>query len=410
MVVFLITSPSNASLDQYPDNTLTKFRHHFPKRISLKPGLSHTIYLKSISVDAAVAKAAKGGIIKVHLLQLDTQTSPKKGDAQVLARIPSSLHTQDGSPLWHEFNHPIHCVLEDSDELHELDFLLTDINNKQLSVEGFGVATVINIVLKEMDYQDQFSITVNPRYSSHIYTSNTCIDFRIHFPSTIELGPNWEVALHHVIVPRSMYIESTAHMKVNKKSYQWNIFGTSGEEVFRAVTGGLSAYNFSLEIEYTGDEELLVLKNSDSRRKKGTVYLNSYLCQALGIIGHEGIGKLWRLSYGETVVVRKAKEIVFQSVRCDHIAIYSDIVQESIVGNSSAKLLEIVSTSQIGIFNTSSDTIYHLPHLTFRPISKYSFDSLQFYVAGMDGKEPSIHDSGEGITYTLLFRQKQNEK
>lgn len=270
-----ISSLSNASLKKYPNNTLSKFTHILPKTIKLDKNLQHTISLTSISLSHNLTHSEGEkylGFVKVHLKELNPQTTPNQGDEQCVARIPYPKRDKNKTTFDHEFRNPVPIPLTNVEQIQKLSYLITDEHNQQLKLAD-GITTVINIVIEEMKYQDRFTITVNPSYSRSVYQFNNAGDFRTHFPSEIELDNTWEVALHSLIIPYS--------------------------------------------------------------------------------------------------IIPETSELINE-----HLAIYCDIVEDSIIGDALCPLLDIISCENAGFLNEEKDTFYSIQNPTFRRLKKLSFTSV----------------------------------
>lgn len=404
MFPFSVISSSNASLNLYPNNTLSKFSHRLPIPLQLNPAKTQFICLKSITFDAKFAASKRGGYIKVHLKELDTRITPANGDAQCLARIPVPVIAEEEleNSVWYSFKNPTRLPLADTDELRVLNFVITDEHNSQLILRDFGVTTVLSMVIEEMDFPDHFSITANPRMSMNVFAANTNGDFRVNFPGTVEMDSSWEVALHNIIIPKAVTLTVPAWIRIGKDTKEWDIFGKTGVDVFDQVAQTLM--DRSIVMSQDRDKDVLQVWSQE----RTTLAFSNSICRALLLDDKNTKGySSWELTADGVVVLRPFKNYLLDT-RCDHICIYSDIVQESIMGNEMCKILEVVSSSEIGLTNGATDTIFHVPNLTFRSVSKFSFNSMQFILTGLDGSIPPISEENEGLSITLVFRKKQS--
>lgn len=411
MFPFVITSTSNASLDLYPSNTLTKFCHKLPAPVKLDPKQSHTITLKSIALDIKFAQQKRGGYIKIHLNELDTQSSPQSGDSQCLARIPLPSAGSSSDSIWYSFENPTQAPLADLEEINELNFLITDEQNNQIKLEGFGIPSILIVIIEEMQFQDHFSVTANPRYSADVFSANTDIDFRVKFPGTIEMDSTWEVALHNMIVPMGATLQTHAYAQFNDISYGWDAVSETGDEVFVQVVRDLKR-KMDIHLENDMHSNRLTIMAGEKHWKEGDtstkIYFNAVLCKILRLsIPLSGVYRAIPLRPKVKKSLRSAVSR-FNDIRCDHLAIYTDIVGDSIMGNAMCKILEIVSCKDVGLKRQDTDTIFHVPNLTFRPISKFSFNSIHFFITGLDGTVPLLNrDHQDSISISLVFRKKR---
>ena len=413
----MITSLSNASLHKYPSNTLTKFTHHLPSPIHLPTSKAFCISLRSLSLCNKLVDDSDIGYIKVHLSELNPKTSPALGDDQCLARIPfiSNDSKSHSSTFWYDMQYPIPIQLTSCTVLQELNFLITDEDNNQLQLQS-GPTTVLNLEVTEMEYTDQFSVTCNPFDSISFRSDNTNIDFHTFLPRGMVLKSGWEVALHSVVIPKHIHLDDEFIVDFNHDSgwhqqHKWKIQTAQNikEEFAKHLLGwGIRVQYFPSYIFLESIKNLGKLQFNIS----GTLHFNEMLCRALGFKGQDKNGKGHSWMFDQNT--KKSHTFFISSntslgVSIDHLALYSDIVSNSFIGNSEAPILDVLSTNSIGLLQNNSSTLFYVPQLTFRPISKIEFSSIHFMLYTLDGDRVEINDvNKKGISITLLFR-KQNK-
>lgn len=403
MTFHIISSLSNASLDRYPNNTLSKFVHHFPKSIQFDLTKQHTIQLRSISLYCKLKLDTPAvSYIKVHLEEIDPRSSVHNGDAQCLARIPFTYDSKN-SMLWYEFNHPVSIPLLDVENIRELSFLITDGDNNQLQLET-GPTTIINTLIEEMKFRHHFTMTCSPSYSRTIYPDNTNSDYRMHFPSAIELDEDWEVALHSVIVPQNVEIKIKCLISFAYDGFydqhEWTV--THEDEDATVLQIFTKIQEWGLELTDDGNNSLAIKEKMSNRPVEGKLFFNSALCHYYKMVEkEEGGGYAHQFWPGEMLVMNLPEK----SFPIQHVAIYTDILTDSIMGNSLAPLLEIVSTKNLGLDTSTTDTVYHAPHISFRPLGKTTFSSLHVFIASIKGEKIICTTDDPSISLTLMFRK-----
>jgi len=416
MPLYQVTSLSNASLDVYPNNSLTKFVHQLPIPIEFDQTQDHTIELRSISLAFDLKYDLDHvSFVKLHVEELDQRNSSHKGDARCLARIPfSSSHKGEDKTLWHEFRHPIAIPLTHISRLDKLSYLLTDEHNQQLDLKS-GVTTVLNILIREMKHQDHFSITLNPTVSEAMFSKNVNNDFRTSFPSDIELGPGWEVALHSVIVPRYIHVEPMYEVRINsewgQETVQWIIKDISDAEFFQALSDKLLSWGLGFQFDTDQEDNNLVQISTPSDDPEFcSLHLNAAVYEFFGENPKSAASCFnfdTQLSIEHISRNRKRKSIADRrDSRIEHIAVYCDILSDSIIGNSFSPLLDIISCSAVGLTKPEENTLYHMPNLTYRPVAKEIFSTIRLKMCMMDGKPAPISSKDQNISTTLYFRQK----
>ena len=224
--VHQIMSVSNASLDVYPENSLTKFTHRLPARISIRPGMIASVALNTLVLDCYPKRSqSKLGYVKLHLQELYPTASPESSDSLVLARLPYKRKkvTYQRELL------PVFQRLTGGGELRELNFLITDENNQQLQLKT-GAPTVIQIEMIISRRPAPFSITLDYTMSRMLYLDNTLTTWQAEMPESFNISSEWEVALHSIQVPRALYLEST-EMEISLRTREEYVQGKDPEQV-----------------------------------------------------------------------------------------------------------------------------------------------------------------------------------
>ena len=399
----MITSLSNASLQRYPSNTLTKFTHFLPSPVLLPPPKSFCIALRSLSLCCKLKKKSQEvGFIKIHLAELNPRTSPALGDDQCLARVPF-LKCRTSQTFWYDITHPIPIQLTNCSSIQEFNFLITDEENNQLQLED-GPTTVLTLELTEMMYADQFSITCNPYDSIDYRETNSNIDFHTFLPRAMNLDSEWEVALHNVVIPKRTQIDDYFFVQFLhadtgwEQEVKWPIKKFYTPNMKYEFKRFLSEWGITIQFF----SAYFTLRVSEY----GKITFNEMLCRALGFTGKNGMGMSWDFNTNSPEEhCIPYQESLGDSI--DHLAFYSDIVTNSFVGNSESPILDILSTARLGLLHKSSASLFYVPHLTFRSISKPCFSSIHFMIYTLDGKRIFIRDPDKkGISITLLFRRR----
>ena len=419
MTVFPITSISNASLSKFPNNTCTQFVHKFPAPIDLNPFESHSICLKSIAIHLKFESASNGyeksGYIKVHLKELNPQAASLATESQCLARIPlpsSQAHEDLNSEdtYWYEIDNPVPISLNIGSVLDQLSFTITDADNNILPLTT-GPPTILNLTVQEMKYEDRFSIAANPQYSVSTFSDNSNSDFHVKFPSPIELGDNWEVALHSIVIPKGLGLEEGFHITHEsawgiESKHAWTV----ANHTFSSVVKETNIFFKPLGLKLTTNNKgLTSLRITSDEIHPHKVTFNDPLCRALGI-SSQGKGRTWSLVKKKTFVTSTSTRLKTKR-KVNNLAIYCDLVTESVMGNAMCPLMEVVPCKQAGFLSPAVESFYAMPHLTFRPLKKHTFTSMQILLYTLDGKPaPFVNNSQQpvGVTLTFMFRKHPN--
>lgn len=415
-----ITSLSNASLQSFPQNSLSKFTHLLPQVITFSLEKQYFIAIKSVAIDYNLKNpndATKIGFIKINLHELQPKTSPILNDEQCLARIPIDTFENKNNSFvyWYEFQNPLFISLTKRTSLKELNFELTDENNNQLQLKT-GTPTIINISIEEMN-KEHFSITSSHSLSKSQFLTNSPANFHVALPSEITLSEEWEVALHSVIIPKGIYITQELTMELLKKdgtiekTLSW--FWDKDIPTVNTMESALKKWGFHLATNVINSKKKKYsLVKHTSRMKKsfqGYLNMNEMLCRTLGIKGFNGNGRKFDIPKIGVKIPLFTSDGKNLGTHIDHVSIYCDIVHPSMIGNTIGPILETVSTHKLALHEKDSDTVFHIPHLTFRPVAKNSFKSLHFEMYTLDGSIipfKKSDDNNIGISFVLLFRKK----
>lgn len=431
MALYRITSISSASIDRYPDNTNTQFTHHLPESLPLRPDRRYIISLLSLCIPTKIKSGAeKPSYINLHLNQLDSKNfANSAGGGSSSLRCLSKLvfpkqsnSTVNSSFYWLVVDNPNPLILNETlNAVQELSFELRDEQNNLLELES-AKDTLVSCVIEEMEKIDRFTLTLNKSLSQSLYPDNSDIDFKVSFGhtalSTEDDYANWEMALHSVIVPSQicldgLYFECTIDITTPE--------GTATSTKTQIENVGQSAMEVLKEIKKAvTDFNVLIFRQTVNKFKISiggatkTLHFNTNLCQLLSIAELSGPGK------GRTLV-HKATE-PFEDItlidkldpglsipRMEQIAIYSDMVQSSVVGNNRANLIDIISTSSLGLFDKTKDTLYNVMYPVFRPVYKPNMMEARIQLGDIYGKpvnlKRSANDESANIQYLFIFRK-----
>ncbi len=230
---FSVVSLSNCSLNRYPDNSNSKFKHILPKKISINPNTTYLIKLKSVSIAFNLKRSAnKIGFFKIHLEELTPRFSlDETNERNCISKIPAPKNQKfakgakgkryisnantplgqkvlDKSAYHYSFRTPpAFTFAPEKPEITELSYIITDEENNQLQLKP-GFPTVICIEIVEMtSTHQQFMFSISPTRDYKLFPDNTFSSFKVSLPSEtiLPLG-EWEVAVHSIIVPKHIRI------------------------------------------------------------------------------------------------------------------------------------------------------------------------------------------------------------
>ena len=415
---FFLTLASNACLNHFTNNTLSKFSNVLPHPISDKNNIRLFVRLRSIIISTTLTNPnLQTNYININIGELEPKPINDIYD-KCLGRIEFPPKRVCGKYGIHEFEyssfHPLRTL-----PLHQLSVLITDCDGNQLQL-AYGSSTFVTLEISEMDLSNQFTVTClsNDRRAQNYYVNNTYTDFRCALPHEIMLD-NWEVALSSVIYPKQLKGRVLVRWKV-----EWVNPNSQGSKdtleiaidimQHDTVEEFVQTFKSLLEADSVWKEKIKLKINSSGR------YLFEYQEHKMGS-GHA------IMQFGETfskVLGDKSRHEDFtgrsgtttfealpniDASKPSTIGlVYCDIVESSAVGGSLYPLIHIMPLENYAkTSNTKKTSIYEPHHLIFHPLINRPFSSIRFQIVQPDG---SPHDFGirkttdPGLAITLIFR------
>ena len=447
---------SNASLDIFPNNSLTKFTHRLPKPIKVPAGLKPFVVLQEfVLTNYPTETAPQVGFLKVHLEQIDPIAGPEVSDRRLLATLPN----KSGRISWIRPEYPVLCPLADTDQIEELSFLVTDELNKQLQLKA-GATTVIHLIFVMTNAQKSFTMSVGPDTSKHLFDDNSLATFSVEMPETLQLDENWEVALLSAQAGSSVVMEDSRlkfvlHTKKQMKEKEFVpgfgahpddkilIVSMRGKEkmsdshlVDKVLKPWLEEFGFivSFNPEDGGIKvrrkrpseyviEMINTRNLDEdeddvdEENKIPDTLNAIIslelcpnaCKVLRMEQTGPEGKLVNLIYTKMTElyirdpmddygITYSSESRYQTTTNHHLAIYCDLVQYSIIGNEIAPIMAVIPTKKLNLFDAEKEAFYAIKNPVFRGINPNVRKTFNVALRSLDGSVPPlIHDAHDFV-------------
>ena len=260
---------------------------------------------------------------------------------------------------------------------------------------------------------DSFKIESVSNASGVLFPDNTLSSFTNFLPEQVNLEGQWEVAISEISYP-SMYQNITEGYfkffdeKLSKSMSTYNL--ETG--LYTSITDIVGAMNTLIQERNNHNETCITVKVSRRSQKVVIILANdtsglAFCSTDLGHIFGNNVGN----QFG---VLMKAKsphepQFAYDIVRIHSLMIYSDLVEQSIVGDTKAPLLrcfpfisklkggDIITTGQYMNYQTFSN-------LQFRPLLKNSFHSIHIDLRDTSGEK--ILFVSVGITRPVLMFRK----
>ena len=404
-----VVSMSNASLAQYPSNSLSKFTHVLPTPIVFDPKETYTICAKSFCISSVCEKGTSSpGYLKVYLHELGGYAPLTTGEDQCLLYVP---YNEKNQLLWYTPDVETLCPIRSHASWRELNFLIKDEHNNQVKF-GVGPPTIITLSIQKAEIMPQFQLSVSPAFSRDIFPSNNGSEFRAVLPSRIMLDNSWEVAVHSIFTPGEVMLSADFYFAIEQSGNM--IFSQKEKDIGQTPKDLLSAFNKHLEklklrLKLFDSGYRLEPTQTEASFKDNQslfIYLNAAACRRLNIRREKG--EPHTKFDASHLIMKESSSAKLQDDRPDHFLLYCDIVRDSIVGNAKSPYLDIFPTNSLGLLHNDHDSFYPVKHLKFVPLKKCQFSYIHFALRDMQGKKLSfLPNTSSDMKFNLLFRSKQ---
>lgn len=425
VLAFKFSSVSSASKDRYPSNTATQFTHHWPKEFFLNQKKRYCISLLSMSFSSKrIPQWSHPAYIRVHLNQLQYNMYAAPDRTRCLAQLVLPDRRRDArSNLaldWYYMNNPISLPLDPTlDSIRHLSFTITDEKNQPLQLPEDSPPTIINCLIQEMETVNQFTLTLNPTVSRDLFPTNTDQEFMVSFGIPVTTDTSWQVALHSVIVPSGVKLLGDSFditftrrtLPSIKMSYPNR--GQTALDMLKHLRQ--KAEDMGIYMARSDSEHYTVsFEEEDESKKIGTsMHFNPSLCKLFNMVNVDlTAGMVFKpeQTIEQRTFPHNSKIIFDKKIKLmEQMAIYADFVQHSVVGDSRLPLIDILSSSKLGLLgNTNAvDTLYTVPNLTFRPVSRTQIKTVCLKIAGIHGEEIEFEYKSKDlkVQYIFVFRK-----
>ena len=263
---------------------------------------------------------------------------------------------------------------------------------------------------------DSFTIELVSNASGELFSDNTLSSITNFIPEQVDLEGQWEVAISEKSYPSLYQIITEGKFKffdekLSKSTSTYNLepgLYTSNTDIVEAMNKLIQERNnhnetcITVKVSRRSQKVVIILANGTS----GLAFCSTDLSQIFG----NNVGK----EFGVLMIRKGPHEPEFADdiVRIHSLMIYSDLVENNIVGDTKAPLLrcfpfisklkggDIITTGQYMNYQTFSN-------LQFRPLLKNSFHSIHIDLRDPSGEK--IPFVSVGITrLVLMFRQVSN--
>lgn len=397
----LITLLSNASLSVYPNNSLTKFVNQIPNKITPLDKTVLKIKLLNLTISNILKPdATKPDIVLILLKELDPQ-AVGTGYSQVLGKFQWKVESTIDEYSFYQFEH---SPVLDLSVNQLVKFSITLVNEKEEQLElDVGSPTFINIFVGDSEMaESQFTITCKSNLSTSFFPNNTLTHFKTILPRAMNLK-GWEIGVSNIVFPARMSGSFLVSIDLEENILSYNLLKfTSLNALQTKIRSDITRLNLASKVDCALSLGGLVFKNISAIGSEINVrcILSDGWIVLTGSPRRELGGVINPQSF-----VSISGPLSLLHVRPSHVSLlHSNIVQESIVGDRYAQLLDVLPTFKH--YNTLADTLYEPQRLLFRPVIENEFRFIEIDFRQPDGSELNMNTSliNKSCIVTLIFR------
>ena len=408
---------SNASLSEYPYNTLSFFKCDLPQHFTSEK----RVYIKinSIYYWHELDSQNHPAHLKIHIIEATPQidTRENRNFGKCVATLPF-IKRKSSHGTFYEIIDSVPFMLN-SNFIDSLTVLLTDERNRQLRLT-IGQPTVLNIELLE-DMEDQFTITCDIVSNNEYFPSNKFSSFKVKLPQQLNINEDWEVALSSISLPSKIktVFDEPPIFSFNESNKTFNLFSYNSNNDLRN----------DLE-EFLSKESKEYVKTLPEEKRK---IFQRNLVRFYDLYKQEEGGNthIARMHDGDVhndlkvnIKMNKTAQHLFGSEDFDVnmtpfsaiklnmdltrlipeiLLLYCDIIKENPIGNITAPLLHMIPSKKKK--NGSHAHIFKPKNLVFHPLKMSNIQKIEFKLTNTAGYDVESESSNQ-CNITLLFRKK----
>lgn len=352
-------------------------------------------------------------LVRIQCNQISEQIFNSKLTKDLKIFCPS-FETKEKYTI-HQFESEEYAPLSNS-ILDKLSIKLFNENNELLELD-YGVATFVKLKFKKMNkYNEHFNVRLSPD------DSQSFNNFVIDLPQAYYLDSKWKVSLssiNYANVFRPLPFEArhrriwTAKLGSTPISHEMAnvMYSNSGiiEELNKilSLTTVLGKFT-SQEFEEYGEKKL---KISITLNSESYVLIPLSICEILGfnsvsdvsenaILAPSGYSVCFLNGYREPpLTINFSRFLEIDRLRPEYLMVYTDIIEQTIVGNSFSKLIKIVP-----VFHESTDSYktQEFQNKEFHSLESTLVKKIKFEIRSHSGHLINFME-GSKIFINLLF-------
>jgi hypothetical protein len=258
---------------------------------------------------------------------------------------------------------------------------------------------------------EEFFLVLPSNASPILYPDNKISAYSVLLPHPIDLGPNWLVTLSEISYTKSwfnvqeskigmLYVDGIGDETVDD-TYQLTLPGgyyPSPEDFVKTINRKMKEWESidgvkAIPQYVVEDRKLKINPTEDGSAAEGEAIFPSW-----------GDKRKFSASFEpqieEVLGIVKPQRPIHLNQGWGNLYVYSDIVEESIVGDITAPLLRVIGTDTQAPFGTQITISFDDEQ--YRRVSRHSFQEISIYLANDQGKRPHFHFGR--VTVTLKFK------
>ncbi len=260
---------------------------------------------------------------------------------------------------------------------------------------------------------EEFFLVLPSNASPILYPDNKVSAYTVLLPHPIDLGPNWLVTLSEISYTKSWFNvqESKIGMQyvdgigdeVVDDHYQLTLpagYYPSPEDFVKTINRKMKEWKRIAGVksvpQYVVEDRKLRLNQTEAGTPaKGEAELPNWG-------GKRRYSASFEPQIEEVLGITnpRAQRPIHLNQGWGNLYVYSDIVEESIVGDVTAPLLRVIGTDTQAPFGTQITVSFDDEQ--YRRVSRHSFQEITIYLANDQGKRPHFHFGR--VTVTLKFK------
>lgn len=258
---------------------------------------------------------------------------------------------------------------------------------------------------------EEFFLVLPSNASPILYPNNKVSAYTILLPHPIDLGPNWLVTLTEISYTKSwfnvqeskigmQYVDNIGDQVVDD-THQLTLPGGyyhSPEDFVKTINRKMKEWKSIVGVKSVPECVVEDRKVKIWLPTKGSAVEGEAEFPSWG--GKRKFSPSFEPQIDEVLGLGIPQRPIHLNQGWGNLYVYSDIVEESIVGDVTAPLLRVIGIDTQAPFGTQITVSFDDEQ--YRRVSRHSFQEISIYLANDQGKRPHFHFGR--VTVTLKFK------